>query len=183
MIKEIWKDIPDYLGFYQISNLGRVKSLARTILRDGNTPIRLKEKILSLRIGSKGYCRCALIKDGLRKEFKTHRLVAYVFLGLDILDPSMMIDHKDFDKTNNSLQNIRVVDARTNSQHKEKNINCEFSSSFIGVYRRHDNKKWCANIGLKNKTIYIGSFASESEAAKAYNEECLKIGATPPNKI
>jgi hypothetical protein len=43
---EIWKDIPGYEGWYQVSNMGNIKSLSREVLRNGEYPMKIKEKIL-----------------------------------------------------------------------------------------------------------------------------------------
>ena len=70
MSEEIWKDIKGYEGLYQISSLGRVKSLHYG-----------KEKILKLNKNNKGYLYIFLNKNGIRKHFYIHRLVAKAFIS------------------------------------------------------------------------------------------------------
>lgn len=65
-MEEIWKDIKGYEGLYQISNLGKVKSLARTTVRRGNKYF-LKEKILKPQLGGIGYYQVSLWKN---KKYK-----------------------------------------------------------------------------------------------------------------
>lgn len=108
--KEEWKDIPGYLGYYQISNLGRVKSLERTIVYppskyypNGRTRV-LKEKIMTPSIDKKGYQFVQLFINGKFRSKKVHRLVAESFL----LNPNNFpqVNHKDENKLNNSVKNL-----------------------------------------------------------------------------
>jgi hypothetical protein len=87
-MREIWKDIKDYEGLYQVSNLGRVKSL-----------LFGKEKILRPIEHTVGYLEVSLFKDGKVKRFYIHRLVATAFLPNP--DNKPVINHKDEVKTNN----------------------------------------------------------------------------------
>ena len=88
---EEWKDITGYEGLYQISNLGRVKTL-RT------NKIMRQEKIRS------GYLRVMLSNNGNSKRFLVHRLVAQEF----ITNPSSLpeVNHKDENKLNNTVENL-----------------------------------------------------------------------------
>ena len=82
-MEEVFKDIPGYEGIYQVSNLGRVKSLARfRFNKDSNkAKTKIKEKIISSNINKFGYYTIRLLKDGERKNYKTHQLVAIAFLN------------------------------------------------------------------------------------------------------
>ena len=93
MKQEIWKDITGYEGLYQVSNLGRVKSLKND-----------KEKILKPVISSKGYLFVNLCKQGKQKPTNIHRIVAKAFIP----NPNNLpiINHKDEDKTNNCVNNL-----------------------------------------------------------------------------
>ena len=73
-MKEIWKDIPNYEGYYQVSNLGRVNSLKNNKTK--------KDKLLKTRIGHDGYFDVGLSKEGVQKRYKVHQLVAIAFLNL-----------------------------------------------------------------------------------------------------
>lgn len=72
-MKEIWKDIPEYEGLYQINNFGFVRSLPRNGT-SGNIIY------LSAWFDNKGYQKVTLSKNGKRKQFPVHRLVAQVFI-------------------------------------------------------------------------------------------------------
>ena len=96
MKKEIWKDIKGYEGLYQVSNLGRVKSLPRK-----NHP---KEEFRNLSPDSKGYLRVNLFKNNKGKTHKVHRLVAEAFIPNPNNYPQ--VNHKDENKANNNVDNL-----------------------------------------------------------------------------
>lgn len=109
---EIWKDIPNYEGLYQVSNLGRVKSLARTIIKYNaltkrNNEMIIEERILIPSKNKYGYYRISLNKNNKRKTYPVHKLVADAFLeNKDNLDT---INHIDKNKLNNSLSNLEYM--------------------------------------------------------------------------
>lgn len=100
---EVWKDIENYEGIYQVSNYGRVRSLSRTIIC-GGYPRKLKGRILNDNIDAHGYTYYFLYKDGISKRFKGHRLVAKAFIE----NPHNynFINHKDENKRNNKATNL-----------------------------------------------------------------------------
>ena len=114
--EEIWKDIPEYEGYYQVSNLGRVKSLKRKI-NNGRykKEFFIYEKILvSIDIGN-GYLRVSLNKSGKKKPIFCHRLVAVVF----ILNPENKpcVNHIDGDVKNNHSSNLEWCTHSENMKH------------------------------------------------------------------
>ena len=113
-IAEIWKDIQGYEGLYQVSNLGRVKSLGRNIkkplLKSGYC--WQEERILKPYKNRKGYLNVRLCKDSRTKDFQIHRLVAIAFIPNPENKPQ--IDHINADKTNNNVNNLRWVTCKEN---------------------------------------------------------------------
>ena len=99
-MKEIWKDIKGYEGFYQVSNLGRVKSLKR-VARNNH---RVRERILKTYIDKDGYIKCCLCKEGKRKPLMVHRLVAKAFIPN--VNNYPVVNHKDEVKDNNKVENL-----------------------------------------------------------------------------
>lgn len=108
-MKEIWKDIKGYEGKYQISNLGRVKSL-----NYNNTK---KEKIIKSEI-TKGYVRYRLSKNKKLKRFLAHRLVAEAFIPNPNNYP--IINHIDGNPLNNDIKNLEWCTYKYNAQHALK---------------------------------------------------------------
>ena len=96
MKKEIWKDIEGYEGLYQVSNWGNVKSL--------NYRKRGYAKNLTPKINNRGYEWVELRKNGKKKQVVIHRLVGETFLENPNGYP--IINHKDENKTNNTVENL-----------------------------------------------------------------------------
>lgn len=112
-MQEIWKDIVDYEGRYQISNLGNVKSLPKI-----NGLYIRKEKILTPKKKKTGYLFVALSKDKDIKYFHIHRLVAQHFLPLS---EKIFVNHKDGNKSNNHVSNLEWVTGLENIKHAWEN--------------------------------------------------------------
>lgn len=101
---EIWKDIPNYENLYQISNLGRIKSLQNY----------RKYNILTPRI-KKGYYTIGLRKNGKRKWYLIHRLVAKTFIPNN--DNLPQVNHIDENKLNNRVNNLEWCNASYNNNY------------------------------------------------------------------
>lgn len=103
-MREIWKDIPGWEGLYQVSNLGRVKSLPK-IRRNGTGLIQLKERILRPGKCPTGHLNVNLHLPGKARSIQIHRLVLLAFVGP--CPPGMECrHHPDPDPSNNRLDNL-----------------------------------------------------------------------------
>lgn len=111
---EIWKDIPGYEDFYQVSNLGRVKSLERYVFSETAvySCYLKKEKILRQSFNINGYLIVGLSRDKHSTNFFVHRLVATAFIQNKENKPQ--IDHINAVKTDNRVKNLRWVSASEN---------------------------------------------------------------------
>ena len=112
MNNEIWKDIPGYENLYQISNLGRVKSLSRKW-----SP---KENILKAKGGAEIYLHVSLWKNRKSTHLYIHKCVAQVFIP----NPNNFkyVNHKDENKKNNVISNLEWCDAKYNANYGTRNI-------------------------------------------------------------
>lgn len=111
---EVWKDIEGYEGWYQVSNLGRVKRLKKVHCNHGKTNIVEREHILTPSEDRKGYLVVILSNGGKeRKHIKVHRLVANAFIENNEDKPQ--IDHINRNKKDNRAENLRWV---TNSENQ-----------------------------------------------------------------
>jgi hypothetical protein len=114
LLTEEWKDICYWEGYYQCSNLGRIKSLKRTIIRkDGKIKI-LKERILKPYQNKLRYFHVVLCKNGKKKTYDIHQLVCTSFHGACPDGEECL--HKDNNPANNHADNL-CWGTRTENQH------------------------------------------------------------------
>lgn len=106
-MKEIWKDIPNYEGYYQASTLGRIKSI-----KFGYNRI-LKTSIAG------GYFKLGLWENGVRKTFSVHRLIGLTFILNS--ENKLEINHKNRIKKDNKVGNLEWATRKENNIHARKN--------------------------------------------------------------
>jgi len=169
MIEE-FRDVDGYDGVYQVSNLGRVKSL-----KFG------KERILKDSIRGDGYIRFFLCKDNKRNSRSAHQLVAVAFLGHKPCGFELVVNHINFDKTDNRVENLEIVTQRENSNRKH----LKSSSIYTGVCWSKPAKKWQSSIRINGKLKHLGFFTDEIEAHQAYENAliCIKEGRVEEIKV
>lgn len=150
MKTEIWKDVKDYEGLYQVSNLGRVRSLKFE-----------KERILKPGINGRGYFYVNLWKNGEYKQYRVHRLVAQAFLTNSNNLPE--VNHRDEDKTNNKVENLEWCDRKYN--HNYGTINqriAEKCSKQVLQYKKSGEfvKEWKSTMDVQRNLGYAQSSIS-----------------------
>lgn len=103
-MEEIWKDIEGYEGCYQISTMGRIKSIDRYVPRKNGKLQHVYGRIMIPFDNGRGYKQVYLSKNGISKVHYVHRLVAVHFIE----NPNnfLEINHKDEDKANNCVDNL-----------------------------------------------------------------------------
>lgn len=152
---EIFKPIKGYESKYMISNLGNVKNL-----RTGNI---MKPEVLR-----NGYLRVELWKDHTRKHKLVHRLVAEAFIPNPLNLPQ--VNHKDEDKTNNSVDNVEWCDAKYNSNYGTRG-------------QRIGNQQSKAIQQLDDTGKLIATYKSTKEAAEKTGFQQSNISAAALGKI
>ena len=112
---EIWKDVAGYEGLYKVSNKGNVYSVAR---KDSRWHRRGGQRLKPV-YDRGGYLIVSLYKNGKSKTKKVHRLVAEAFIP----NPNGLpqVNHRDKNKVNNNVENLKWCDARYNSNHGTRN--------------------------------------------------------------
>lgn len=100
-MQEIWKNIPEYEGLYQVSNFGRVKSLDRFNYKGHHNLEKILKPVKNVK---NNYLYVTLCKNKKTKTFSLHRLVAICFIPNP--DNLPVINHKDGNKSNNSVDNL-----------------------------------------------------------------------------
>ena len=107
MRTELWKSVKNYEGIYEVSNLGNVRSVERTITLPNGFDRTYKTKRLKPVINNRGYAQVFLYKKGVYKHELIHRLVYQAFKGE--LEDGLVIDHKNENQSNNKLENLQQI--------------------------------------------------------------------------
>lgn len=118
-MKELWKDIPDFVGMYQVSNHGRVKSLARIVVSKKGQQFIINEKILKPINRGKNYMVVHLCRNSAVRKTSVHRLVAQAFLPNPMNHP--FINHKDENPSNNHVNNLEWCSPQYNNTYGNAN--------------------------------------------------------------
>lgn len=149
MVEE-WRDIQGYEGLYQVSNLGRVKSLERKVKHSKGGYALKKGKILNQSYDKDGYLQLHLCKEGISKKFFIHRLVAITFIP----NPNNYeeCNHIDENKENNCVSNLEWV------THKD---NCNWGTRI----ERVTSKKSIPVVAYKDG-VEVMRFSSQWEAER-----------------
>jgi hypothetical protein len=157
---EVWKDIPEYEGLYQVSNLGNVRSLKHNKVKLMKTPLdNCGRELTSLRLNNK------------TKTHRVHILVAKAFLKHKPCGMKIVVDHINNNCLNNKLYNLQLI---TQRQNVSKDIK-EATSKYTGVFFSKSNGRYTSSIKLNGKSKHLGTFVNEKEAAQAYINELNKI--------
>lgn len=155
MSVEIWKPVVGFEGFYEVSNLGRVKSLDRMVCHDSSACItsrrKMKGRILKNGKDGHGYFHVNLCKDGNKTNPAVHRLVAQAFIPK--IEGKEYVNHIDSDFTNNNVNNLEWCTQRENLIHGRK----------YGNIKQYNEKK----VMMFSKDMeFIREFKSICEASR-----------------
>tara|TARA_R110000744_G_scaffold147914_1_gene260955 strand:- start:108 stop:617 length:510 start_codon:yes stop_codon:yes gene_type:complete len=112
-------------------------------------------------ISNKGYKCLQLCFEGKYKKYLVHRIIALTFLNLDFEDKKQIIDHKNRDKLDNQVSNLRVVSYQQNN----------FNRNYKGYSK--ERNKYRARIFVNGKKISLGTYETEAEASNAYQQAKL----------
>ena len=168
--KEEFRDIEGYEGIYQVSNLGRVKSLPRVIERSNGRSISVKGRILKPLVYSNKYHGVVLTLSGKKTMLSIHSLVAKAFLNHKPHAKWRVINHKNGVRDDNRLSNLEIVTARENLSTCYRKNEKKYSSKYVGVSINSKTGKWASAIIINGKKKYLGLFKCEKKASNAYQK-------------
>lgn len=172
LLEEIWKPIKDFEGLYEISNLGRVKSLKDNHGKD-------REHILKPCKDRDGYLYVNLRKNSKKKNFKIHRLVAFAFV--EGYFEGAEVDHIDTNRENNIWTNLRFVTHKENQNNpltKERMSKREYTEEYKEKLSKNNSRKrkvYCIEL---NKI-----FESIMDAEKELNVNHRQVSAVCKGKL
>lgn len=152
---EEWRDVVGYEGLYQVSNLGRIKSLERRVPRSNGKTMLVRERICKVSINRK-YIYVTLSKYGKQPNMKVHRLVAEAFIP----NPGNLpqINHKDENPANNQVLNLEYCTSGYNRSY--------------GTINKRIKDTWRKKHGVKIIRMNLdGSFSKEYKCTKDVQDD------------
>jgi hypothetical protein len=157
---EIWANIPNYEGLYQASSFGNIKSIGYK-----------EEKILKASLTSSKYLCVVLHKNKKRKTLNVHQLVAMAFLNHTPCGRIFVVNHKNFNRLDNNINNLEIVTMRENTNQKHM----QSSSQYTGVTWFKRDSKWLSQIFINGKRKHLGYYNTEIEASNAYQNALKEL--------
>ncbi len=172
-MKEEWKPISGFEDLYEVSNMGRVKSLAREVQFGRCSVVAKKDAILKAGVNDNGYMLVILCKNGSKKTAKIHILVWDAFSDIKRNGRKLQIDHLDNNKKNNRFDNLQLLSQRENLVKYTKTLNS--TSKYTGVSWEKERNKWRSSIKANGKGRIIGRFDNEHDAHLAYQKALKEL--------
>ena len=165
MNNETWKGVKGYEGLYEVSNLGRVRSLGRTCNSKNSSTQFKKARILIQEVTIFGYCRVRLYDaEGKSKHFAVHRLVMNAFVG----SSELQINHINEIKTDNRVENLEYC---------TQAYNCNYGSRNKKISERTKGKNGKRVVQFNKDGSIINTFDSRNAASIATGVDETDIGA------
>ena len=122
-MEEIWKDvnIDVFRNYYEVSNLGNVKSKEKTVYKKNNlgdvlVAHKFNSKMMTKSLNKDGYAIVSFSVDGNKKKFRIHTLVALTFLNYP-QSKDYEVNHIDCNKLNNKVENLEWTTHKENLEH------------------------------------------------------------------
>jgi hypothetical protein len=165
---EVWRPVADYAGAYEVSDLGRVRSVARAFVDARGRTHRRPGRVLRLGRHKDGYAMVDLSRGGAKRCLLVHRLVAGAFLPNP--EQKAEVNHRDGNKTNNRLGNLEWATRPENMRHAfaaglysrgkgSDALNAKLTEGDIPTIRArlaagHSQRSVARDYGVSKHTIY-----------------------------
>lgn len=166
MVEE-WRAVVGYEGYYEVSDLGRVRSVTR-VSRNGNGSCTKRGTLMRQSVNSAGYSVVQLSRDGVRVSKTVSSLIGAAFLGA-----AEEVDHRNRQRSDNRLENLRPATARQNAANtgpRRRN-----KSGFKGVSPFKTRNCWRAVIFVDGKQRHLGYFDDPVVAARCYDAAAKEL--------
>lgn len=149
-MKEQWKAVKGYEGFYEVSNTGKVRSIDHYV-RSRSCNRLVKGRLIKLQIDKDGYYKACLSKENIRKTVFVHRIVATAFI--DNPNKYPCINHIDENKQNNRIDNLEFCTFQYNTAYNN------------GIYKRASKRKKAINQIKNGIIVYVWDCATSASKA------------------
>jgi hypothetical protein len=169
-IQEVWKDAAGYEGFYQVSNLGNVKSCERFVKHPRGGNKLLKSKDMRLNNDTHGYKVVSLCKEGRENTIKVHRLVANAFI--ENVDNKLQVNHINGVKFDNNVFNLEWATPSENLKHAHS----------TGLKKTSVNNERAVLAFDKLTNELVSNFVSISKASRELNISKCDVSAVLNNR-
>jgi hypothetical protein len=169
---EIWMDIPNYEGYYQVSSFGRVKSIERHRKGKNNSLVPVKERIIEFSVDKDGYYKCVLSKDTKKSTLRVSRIVAIAF----ILNPNnyLQVNHINGIRDDNCVDNLEWCNEMQNKKHRKAILQSyKYGENHpLSKLRKHDilNIRSIYKKGVPQKEIASAFGISQSQVSNIITE-------------
>lgn len=190
-MEEIWKDVKGWKGLYQVSNIGRVRSLDR-VVHGSKFNRSCAGVVLKLRYDKYGYLVVNLkdVANGLSKNLKVHRLVAIAFIER-ISEDKNQVDHINGIRDDNRADNLRWCTNKENlnfpiaKQNKAKSTKASYvnNPNLRKLRAKTFGKTGCVSVVVLKNEVEIGRYNSQTEAAKAMGWSLSKVSALKTGRL
>lgn len=183
-MQEIWKDIKDYEGYYQVSNLGNVRSIDRYVENGNHTQFRNGKEKRQWK-NTDGYLIVKLSKNNRNVNIPVHMLVAQTFIDNRTYNDGWEVNHKDSNRINNNVNNLEWVTHKENIEHAAKKGHMKRYAERNSNYNNHTLKNkykqnpeltvCCSRPGKENgraRSIKMINIKTSEEKIFDYIKEC-----------
>lgn len=178
-ILEVWKPVVGYGGYYEVSSIGRVRSVKCSILKKNDIMYNKAQKIRSYFISKTGYPQITLSLNGKLRQHFIHRLVCEAFIPNP--DKKLSVNHRNFIKTDNRIENLEWLTNEENSLHFHA-ANPGWATRLINRSRMdHPNNK--PILQYSKDGAIKGRFNSISQAARLLGFNSSNISACALGKV
>jgi len=175
VMEEVWKPVLGYEGYYEVSNRGRVRSVDRDVNYVYGKR-RVKGRVLKQETSNRGYKRVHVSANGVSKHLTVHREVSKAFIPNP--EDKRTINHKNCDKTDNSVNNLEWATYSENHNHAHKN-----GLSNVPKGSKHHNSKLNESQVREIKKRLDTGDETQGEIAKDYPVTATSISTINTGKL